>query len=480
MTFSMTDVVAVLPETIVMAGACLMLILDLFVPQGKKRHVGYFAIATVLFAAAYTYQLAGVETIAMAGMFALDNYAAYFKLVFYVSTVLAVMLSLGFVDRENMEHRGEYYALMLFALSGMMVMASGADLLTIYLGMELMALPIYVLVGYLKRDARSNEAAMKYVVLGAFSSAMLLYGISLVYGVTGTTSLSGVALALAAQTTGSAVLSLGIVLMAAGLCFKIAGFPFHIWAPDAYEGAPTTITAFMTVGAKAAAFAAILRVFIEALYPAYQDWQLVLSMVALGSMIYGNTVAIAQKNIKRMLAYSSIGHAGYALLGLIAGTGEGTSAVLFYMLVYAFMNMGAFGVVIMMKKSGSAGENIGDYRGLARTRPALALVMLIFMFSLTGIPPTAGFMGKFYVFMALIHSGKIALAVASILTSAIAAFFYIRIVLLMYMKDPEGEMDIVRSRPLYYVLGISLIAVLLLGILPGYFMMLAEKAALLL
>ena len=274
------------------------------------------------------------------------------------------------------------------------------------------------------------------------------------------------------------VFLLGVVLLSAGLCFKLAGFPFHIWAPDAYEGAPTSITAFMTVGAKAAGFAAAMRIFIEALMPAYADWQLILTVVAVLSMGYGNIVAIMQTNIKRMLAYSSIGHAGYAMLGIIAGSAEGTSAVIFYMLGYAFMNMGIFAVIIMMRRGKVAGDDINHYRGLAKKHRLLALLMLIFLFSLAGIPPTAGFMGKFFIFMTLIHQGMIALAVYALLTSAIAAFFYIRIVMLMYMKEPEGEFELSCSRPIYYVLAITVAGVLLLGVYPGIFISLAEKAAL--
>ena len=475
--FSITDVIAVLPEIIIGAGACVLLVIDLFIK--KKEVIGYLAILLVIIAGFFTATLVGFDSVAMAGMVVLDNYAAFFKVIFYIATILTILLSFNYLREENLVYRGEYYALILFSLLGMMVVASAADLLTIYLGIELMAIPVYVLVGYLKNEKRSNEGAMKYIILGAFSSGLLLYGISLIYGVTGTTQLGAISASLAAGAGPGAAVTLAVILMSAGFCFKVAGFPFHMWAPDAYEGAPTTITAYMTVAVKAGAFAAIVRVFIEALYPAYGDWQLILSIVAVLSMIYGNIVAIMQTNIKRMLAYSSIGHAGYALLGLIAGTGEGSSSILFYMLVYVFMNIGVFAVIVMMKKGEHSGDMISDYVGLAKRNKVVAVLMLIFLFSLAGIPPTAGFMGKLYVFMALINQGMIILAVIAVLTSAIAAYFYIRIIVLMYMKEPEGEFDLQVSVPIYYVLLVSVGATMLLGVYPGYFMKLAQKAALL-
>ena len=479
--FSIIDVIGVLPEIIIAAAACILLMVDLVTPKNRKNLIGYLAIAFIIVAGFYTYNLLGVKNTVMGDMYWVDGYGAFFKFILYIATIFTIMLSLNYINVEKMESKGEYYTLMLFSLCGMMIMASGADLLTIYLGIELMALPIYVLVGYLRDDKKSNEAAMKYIILGALSSGILLYGVSLIYGVTGTTNLVGISTALTgSDSVNMPVFLLGVVLLTSGLCFKLAGFPFHIWAPDAYEGAPTSITAFMTVGAKAAGFAAAMRIFIEALMPAYNDWYLILTVVAVLSMGYGNIVAIMQTNIKRMLAYSSIGHAGYALLGIIAGSGEGTAAVLFYMLVYAFMNMGVFGVIILMRKGTVTGDNINHYRGLAKKHRLLALVMLIFLFSLAGIPPTAGFMGKFFIFMTLINKGMITLAVYALLTSAIAAFFYIRIVMLMYMKEPEGEFDLSPSRAIYYVLGIAVIVVMVLGIYPGPIITLAQKAALIL
>ena len=477
-TFSIADVTAIIPELIVGISACLLLMVDLFLKEERKEIVGWLAIIAVICAGVGTICLASVEArTVMAGMYVVDLYSALFKIILYIGAIFTLLLSLNYIKGEGLESRGEYYALILFALTGMMCITSGADLLTIYLGIELMALPIYVLVGYMKKSPASNEAAMKYIILGAFSSGILLYGVSLLYGYTGTTNLSGIAAGITASGADSPVLTFGVLLLTVGLCFKVAGFPFHMWAPDAYEGAPTSITAFMTVGAKAAAFAGALRIFIEALQPAFADWQAILIVVAVGSMFYGNITAIMQTNIKRMLAYSSIGHAGYAFLGLIAGTPDGAASIIFYMFVYTFMNLGAFGVIILLRKSTGKGNMIDDYKGLAKDNRLVAVVMLIIMFSLAGIPPTAGFMGKFYIFMALIDQGMITLAVISIVSTAIAAFFYIRIVLLMYMKEPEGEFDLVKSFPVYYVLAICVMAVIVLGVYPGAFMHLAKVAA---
>ncbi|HBG46414.1 MAG TPA: NADH-quinone oxidoreductase subunit N [Deltaproteobacteria bacterium] len=477
MFFSTADIIAVLPEIIVSGAACLLLLVDLVLPRAKKGAIAFLSVITVLVAAWFSYNLAGMSATAFSGMFAADNYSAFFKLIFYVVTVFTILVSLKYLKTEEID-MGEYYVLMLFSLTGMMVMASGADLLTIYLGLELASLPVYVLVGFLQKNRKSNEASMKYIILGAFSSAILLYGMSLVYGLTGTTELSAIAEALRSGSTQGPLFAVAIIMLVAGFGFKIAGFPFHMWAPDAYEGAPTPVTAFMSAGPKAAAFAAILRVFIEGLQPAYGEWQMAVAVVAVGSMVVGNITAIMQTSIKRMLAYSSIGHAGYALLGLVAGSEEGVAGVMFYMFTYSFMNLGIFGIVIMMRKDGQSGDQISHYAGLAKSNKLTALAMLIFLFSLAGIPPTAGFVAKFYVFMALINKGMVTLAVIAALMSAAAAYFYIRIVMLMYMKEPEKEFALVKSWGLLCVLVIALAAVVALGVYPSYFINLARGAAL--
>ncbi len=479
MIFTIKDLLSIIPELIVAGSACVLLLVDLLISKERKACMAVLSILSVIAAGVASYWLLGADFMgakSFAGMFELDGFSTFFKFVFYTATVLSILLSFHYVKEEDI-NLGEYYVLMLFSLSGMMVLASGADLLSIYVGLELMSLPIYVLAGFLQNDVRSNEGAMKYVILGAFSSGILLYGISMVYGLTGTTELSGVAAALSDPSVHVPALSIAIVMMVAGFAFKVAGVPFHMWAPDAYEGAPTPITGFMSAGPKAAAFAVMLRVFMEGLQPAYEQWMVMVGVVAVASMAYGNFVAISQKNIKRMLAYSSIGHAGYALLGVMAGTEEGIASVMFYMAVYVFMNLGAFGIIIMMRKGGQRGELIEEYTGLARSHRGVALLMLIFLFSLAGIPPTAGFMGKFYIFMALIHRGMVGLAIFAVLMSAVAAYFYIRIVMLMYMREPAGEFEFARSKGIYYALFITTVGTVLLGICPGYLVKLAEMAS---
>ena len=476
MTFDIYNMVLIMPEIIVLSGACLLILLDLVLDQNQKHIIAYLSLLVILIAAAGTWMFAGNNSGEILGrMFTIDGYSTFFKMVFYLSTFLAVLLSINYIKVEGVE-RGEYYVLMLFALSGMMIMASGTDLLSIYIGMELMALSIYVLTGFIQYNGRSNEAAMKYVILGAFSSGGLLYGISLVYGVTGTTQLSDLAAAVKDQGSMDMALVLAIIFLVAGFGFKVAAVPFHMWAPDVYEGAPTSITAFMSVGPKAASFAAILRVFIGALGPVSVSWVNLIAALSIVTMAVGSVVALSQTNIKRMLAYSSIAHAGYALLGLVAGGAGGIAAVMLYMLIYTFMNMGIFGTIILMRKGNFRGENIEDYAGLSKVNKGAALLMLIFLFSLAGIPPTAGFVGKFYIFMALIRSGYVPLAVIAVIMSAISAYFYIRIVMLIYMKEPTREFDLARSPANSLALAIAVAGTILIGILPAWFLDLAKSA----
>lgn len=480
MPFGIEDIAAIMPEIIIILAGTALLMVDLFVKKHNKEIIAALSMGFILAAGWYSYQYAGVDMVVMAGMFKLDALSTFFKFIFYIATFLSILLSLYYVKKENVE-MGEYYILMLFVLAGMMFVASAADLLMIYIGLELMALPLYVLVGFKQKDIKSNEGAMKYIILGAFSSGVLLYGMSLIYGLTGTTEIIGISEALSQGGTDSATFALALILVAGGFAFKIAAVPFHMWAPDVYEGAPTPITAFMSVGPKAAGFAALIRVFALALPAAMDQWQFVLMIIAVLTMVYGNIVAIQQTNIKRMLAYSSIGHAGFALLGLIAGTQAGVAAILFYLLVYTFMNLGAFAIIIMMNKGDKNGENISDYTGLAKNNKLLAFVMLIFFFSLAGIPPTGGFIAKFYIFMALINKGMIGLAVVAVLMSAVAAYYYIRIIMLMYMKEPEGEIELVSSKEggykaLLCVITIAVFVVLWLGINPEFVIDLAHSA----
>ena len=432
------SIVASLPEIVVIAGACILLILGQLVRKRQSQLLVWASTTVVLIAAVSTLMLAGEVRPAYAGMFVADKFAVFFKLLFYLTTVLTFLLSRKYAEIEGIVS-SEYYVLLLFALSGMMIMASATDLLSIYVGLELMALCTYVLTGFLRQQRRSNEAALKYVILGGISTGIFLYGVSLVYGLTGTTQLDGMAAAVTGDPLDPGLL-LAVVFIVAGLVFKVGAVPFHMWVPDVYEGAPTTITAFMSVGPKAAGFAVILRVFLNPLVAASDAW-IIVAVIAVVTMALGSFVALVQDNFKRLLAYSSIAHAGFALFGVVAGGADGVAGVMLYLLIYMFMNLGIFGIVIMMRNGNFSGEVIEDYAGFAKSHRGLALLMLLYLFSLAGIPPTAGFFAKFYVLVALVERGFVVLAVIAVLLSAVAAYFYIRVVMVIYMRDPERTFD---------------------------------------
>ncbi len=460
-----------LPEIIMAASALLVLLVELVVR--KKETVGLLSIVSVAVVAYYIPQSFGK---AFGGMFISDGYSVFFKFIFLINLILTVLLSMRYLVIEKANH-GEYYALIMFSTLGMMIMASAGDLIVLYLGLELMALSTYVLAGFIRHDIRSNEAALKYFLLGAFSSALLLYGITIIYGLTGTTDISLIGAAVAEKGL-SAPMFLSIIFLMVAFGFKIALAPFHMWAPDVYEGAPTSITAFMSVGPKAAGFAAFGRVFLTGFGPLSADWTGILIVLSILTMAVGNIIAIQQSNIKRMLAYSSVAHAGYAVLGIIVGGTEGIAAMMNYLFIYAFMNIGAFAVVIMLRSKGFQGEELEDYKGLARTHPLAAAMMLIFMFSLAGIPPTAGFIGKFYLFKAVIGAGYIWLAVVAVIFSAISAYFYLRVVMYMYMLEPEGEAITLSLSPsLGLALLITTLAVIFIGIYPSPLLSFARLAA---
>jgi len=358
----------------------------------------------------------------------------------------------------------EYYSLLAFALCGMMFMVSGVHLAAIYIGLELMSLSSYILAGYFKNEQKSTEAAMKYFVLGAVSSAILLYGISLIYGVTGTLNLLAIAKSMSTLVTNDALV-FGIMLLGAGLCFKIAAAPFHVWVPDVYEGAPTPITAFLSTASKAAAFAIFARIFYVGMHHFRLDWQSVLATIAALSMIIGNLAAITQDNVKRMIAYSSIGHAGYVLLGIIAVSEMGLYGVLVYSVVYLFATMGIWAIVLMLSKHEYAGEQVDDFEGLHRRAPFWAFAMIVFLLSLGGIPPTAGFIGKYFLFYAAVGAGFGWLAIIAVLMSAVSMFFYFRIVMAMYLRDGR-EAEVVSSGSLKLVAAVCLLVTLLFGVMP--------------
>ena len=411
--------------------------------------------------------------------FVLDGFSFYIKVLVLGATALTVLLSVRFLEEGNYR-ASEYYALLLLATSGMLFMASGYTLLTIWISLETMALASYILAGYFKRERRSVEAALKYFILGAMSSGILLYGISLLYGAAGTVQLDLLSQRLADPALhGNYLVPLGWLLLAAGLFFKVAVVPFHIWTPDVYVGAPTPVTAWLAVASKGASFAILLRILYEGLGSVSVEWQKIVAIVAVITMIWGNIAALTQDNVKRMLAYSSIAHAGYILIGVLAVSQVGLWSVLFYLLAYTFITMGAFGTVILLERREYAGETCADYAGLAWRSPFLAAMMLLFMVALTGIPPTGGFVGKFYLFAAALQAGWGWVAVIGVLTSAISLYYYFRIVLYMYLKDSEQTTPIPLQAPaLVGAIAFCALATLALGIFPGPFIELAKHSLL--
>ncbi len=469
--FVLPDLGPVMPEIVMTCLALAILLADLFIK--RKETIAFLSIIGV---SAVTYMVLGSMGTTFNGMFISDGYSTFFKLIFFLNVVLTILISVKYIVVERINF-GEYYSLILFSTLGMMLMASAADLIVLYLGLELMALSTYILAGFIKYDIKSNEAAIKYFLLGAFASAFLLYGIAMIYGLTGTTDIQYISTYIINnELSKNPILMLSMILFAVAFSFKIAAVPFHMWAPDAYEGAPTSITAFMSVGPKAAGFAVLGRVFMIAFGSVRIEWVAVLIPIAILTMGVGNIVALSQTNIKRMLAYSSIAHAGYALLGIIAGTSDGMASVLNYLLIYAFMNIGAFAVIVMLRSEGFKGDNITDYEGLAKQHPLASALMLVFMFSLTGIPPTAGFMGKFYVFMSAINAGYTWLVIIAVIFSAISAYFYLRIVMYMYMKEPKETVQLTTSPAVGLALAITVAAVLIIGILPSAFVNFARIA----
>lgn len=467
-TLSLLDIRPIVPELTLICVGLILILLDLIVK--KKEVVAFVGILGTLVALYGTIKLYNVGDAHgfFSTMFVLDGYSSFFKLIFFFNVILTICISVKYMKIEKAAY-GEYYALLMFATTGMMIMASAADLITLYLGLELMALSTYILAGLIRTQQRSNEAALKYFFLGAFSSAFLLYGISLTYGMTGTTNLKEIASAVETlNIAGNPILYLGLIFIIVAFGFKVALAPFHMWAPDVYEGSPTSVTAFMSVGPKAAGFAVMGRVLFEAFGGMQVQWANILIPLAVLTMAVGSLIALSQTSIKRMLAYSSIAHAGYALMGVISGTPEGLASTVNYLMIYTFMNIGAFAIVIMLRREGFQGENLEDYYGFAKGHPVAAALMLVFMFSLTGIPPTAGFIGKFYIFLEVIKAGYTPLAIIAVIFSAISAFFYLRVIMYMYMKEPQGEEVVLTNSPsMSIALAVMAVMVLIIGVFPS-------------
>ena len=456
------------PELFLTAAGLFLLGLAVFLDKAKEEFIGFLsilavAVTAVLLAMVSAHPARGNGPI-LAGMFVVDNFALFFKFTILLTLVLTILASIRFVGQAPYP-AGEYYALLLFAGVGMLFMVSGANLIAIYVALELMALSSYILAGYFKGEIKSTEAAVKYFVLGAFSSGVLLYGLSLVYGIGGKMGLTELA-ALYQGTERSNLIVLGILLVLAGLLFKIAAVPFHVWTPDVYEGSPTPITAFFSVGPKIAAYAILARIFYVGFPKFHADWGLIVALVAAATMIWGNLAALLQSNVKRMLAYSSIAHAGYALLGVLGfRTAFGLWGILIYLLAYTFMNFGAFALVIFLETKGYAAESVSDFNGLARRNMPAAIVMLVFLLSLAGIPPTAGFIGKYYLFTAAMKAGYAWLAVLAVLASAVSIFYYFRIAAAMFFSEAEGA-KLQSSYALTAAVAICAAGTLVVGVAP--------------
>jgi NADH-quinone oxidoreductase subunit N len=472
---SASDFYYILPELVLTAGALLVLIVDVMLPRTRQRALGWVALLAIGATAASLAPFTSTHVTVANGLIAVDRFALFFKIVFLLAAAITVLMSFHYLDVEGAPP-GEYYFLILCATLGMMIMAGGIDLITIFIGLETMAVSFYILAGFIKPSQRSNEAAVKYFLLGAFSLGILLYGMSLMYGLSGTTSLRAMAPLFAGQESDPRLV-LAVILVVAGVGFKIAAVPFHMWAPDVYEGAPTPVTAFLSVGSKAASFAMLLRIFVEGLPAMSADWRLLFEVLSIVTMTVGNVAALTQSNLKRMLAYSSIAHAGYVLIGVVAGTPRGVEATLIYLFIYAFMQLGAFAVIVLLRRQDVIGDELKDFSGLYFRQPYAAFAMLVFMLSLGGIPPTAGFMGKFWLFGAAIDAGYVWLALIGVLNSAISLYYYIRIVVFMYVKDVSIGSAPASVPTLSLALAVAVVATLLLGVYPPLLFRVAEASA---
>jgi NADH-quinone oxidoreductase subunit N len=473
--FSASDFYYLLPEFVLAAVAMVVLVADTFVPRARASLLAWISLAGIVATLGALVPAAGVQTTIARGMVAIDGFSLFFQTLFLLAAGITILMSVRYLQVEG-ARAGTFYFLILCATLGMMFMAAGSDLVTIFIGLETMAVSFYVLAGFLKPSHRSNEAAVKYFLLGTFSLGLLLYGMSILYGLSGTTNLRDIAGILASQERSRWVV-LAVILVAAGVGFKIAAVPFHMWAPDVYEGAPTPITAFLSVGSKAASFAMLLRLFVQGLPSLNADWRLLFCVLSVMTMTTGNIAALTQSNVKRMLAYSSIAHAGYLLIGVVAGTPRGVTAMLVYLFIYAFMQLGAFAVVTMLRRQDVIGDELKDLSGLFARSPVAALAMLIFMLSLGGIPPTAGFMGKFYLFGAAIDAGYVWLAVIGVLNSAISLYYYVRVVVFMWIKTETIGSPTVVNPALAVALTLTLAGTLFFGVYPRALFDFADASA---
>lgn len=460
------NLIAILPVVVLSIFGIAVMALEPFVSEGKKSLLGWLAFAGTLIAGLSILPMQNWRGQWYSNLWVVDNFSIFFHVLFIFIGAMTILISIDYLPRERMNH-AEYYALLLFATAGMLVMAGSNELMMVFIGLEILSIATYVMAGFRRTDLKSNEAALKYFLLGSFASAFFLYGVALVFGATGSTNLISVAAAMIRPGIQPGLVYLSAALILVALCFKVAAAPFHIWAPDVYEGAPAPVTGFMSVGPKAAGFAVLFRIFVTA-FPAIQDrWTEVMWVIATLTMILGNVIAVVQPNIKRMLAYSSIAHAGYIAVAFATASSRGGSAALFYTLAYAATNLGAFALVAIIGRSEDAKTNLTDYAGLAVRRPGLAALLALFLLSLAGVPGTAGFAGKFFIFRAAVEANLTGLAVIGVLTTVVSFYYYLYVIVQMYMRDPSETFADARVTP---ALGVALVAasigVLYLGILP--------------
>jgi len=483
--YTANDHFTIIPAIMLALFGCAVLLFDFLLfpdPRHRKYLIIFVAIAEIFtgfglykqqawLASSGVTQFAGFSRSVM-----VDGFGIFFNWLFLAAALIVAVVSYKYLEIAG-EHHGEYYGLILFAQCGMYFLATGTDLITLFIGLELMALCFYVMVGFLRSDRRSNEAAIKYLLLGAFSSGFLVYGFSVMYGMAHSTNLTDIATEIAQRPAWDPVVFLALSTTAVGLLFKISAAPFHMWAPDAYEGAPTTVTAYLSVASKAASIAFLLRIFLGPLASARDTWEPLMSAIAVLTLTLGNLAAINQTNIKRLLAYSSISHAGYMLLGLIAGNDTGLLGISVYVMVYTFMNLGAFIVIVALRRANIIGEELDDIAGLVHKSPGYAFLMLVFLLSLAGIPPTAGFLGKYYIFLALIQTRHYTLAVLATLYVAVAIYYYFKIVKTMFIHEAEAKAPpLATTVGLKLALAVSVALTLVIGVYPEPFLRLAQNS----
>ncbi len=471
----------ILPLAVLIAWSCILLIVDLTIPKGHKGWTAVMAAFGLVLCLGLSVAQYGRAATGFNGMVINDGFSTFLSILFLSSGLAAIAVAYDYLKRMDIE-RGEYYVLLLFSISGMMLMAVANDLIVVFLALELLSIPLYVLAGFARPRVESEEASIKYFLMGAFSGSFVVFGIALVFGATGTTNLTQIFTSIGSEVANLPLLTVGAGLILVGFGFKVAAVPFHMWTPDVYHGSPSAVTAFMSVGAKAAGFAALLRIFVSAFPALSTDLTMILWAISALTMFLGNVVAIAQSNIKRMLAYSSIAHAGYILMALVpygntSVNSDTVSAALFYLVAYALTSFGAWAVVIALEKAEGKGLEMNDYAGLARKYPLLAACMAVFMLSFIGVPPTVGFMGKFYLFRTVIEGGYLGLALIGVFTSLISAYYYLRVIVIMYMR--EGEPEARTEFWVQFTAALTAVLIILLTLFAQPLLTLASKAVML-